>query len=126
MKKILPPIILLAALSAFCSVFAQTETGAQGPGGTRKTAPVSSKKSGSDKPLKAQETAAANDPTGQNPTRDGAEKAAGADTSRTANDNRSPEDKTADARRFYDSGVASFETGKLDEAVELLKQAVKL
>jgi protein involved in polysaccharide export with SLBB domain/Flp pilus assembly protein TadD len=126
MKKILSPIILLAALSPLCSGFAQTEAGSQGQTRTEKTAPVSSKKSGSDKPFKSQETAAANDPTGQNGTRDGAEKAVGADTTRTPNDNRSPEDKAADARKFYESGVALFESGKLDEAVELLKQAVKL
>jgi protein involved in polysaccharide export with SLBB domain/Flp pilus assembly protein TadD len=123
MKKVLSPIILLAALSPLCPAFAQTDTGSQGPGGT---APASSKKSGSDKPLKAQETAAANNPTGQSPTRDGTEKAVGTDTTRTANDNRSPEDKATDARKFYESGVALFESGKLDDAVEMLKQSVKL
>jgi protein involved in polysaccharide export with SLBB domain/Flp pilus assembly protein TadD len=126
MKKVLSPIILLAALSPLCPAFAQTETGSQGPGGTGRTAPASSKKSGSDKQLKAQETAAANNPTGQSPTRDGTEKAVGADATRTANDNRSSEDKAADARKFYESGVALFESGRLDDAVELLKQAVKL
>ena len=125
MKNVIPPIILLAALSPFCSGFAQTETGSQGQRGTEKTAPASNK-SGSDKPLKAQETAAANDPTGQNPTRDGTEKAVGADATRAASDDRSPEDKAADARRFYESGVASFESGKLDEAIGKLAQAVKL
>ncbi len=119
MKNVIPPIILLAALSPFCSGFAQTETGSQGQRGTEKTAPASNK-SGSDKPLKAQETAAANDPTGQNPTRDGTEKAVGADATRAASDDRSPEDKAADARRFYESGVASFESGKLDEMYYVL------
>jgi protein involved in polysaccharide export with SLBB domain/Flp pilus assembly protein TadD len=126
MKNVLFPIILLAALSPLCSVFAQTETGSQGQTGSEKTAPASAKKSGSDKPLKAQETTAANDPTGQNPTRDGTEKALGADATRVANDDRLPEDKAADARRFYESGVASFESGKLDEAIGKLAQAVKL
>jgi protein involved in polysaccharide export with SLBB domain/Flp pilus assembly protein TadD len=126
MKNVLSPIILLAALSPLCSVFAQTETGSRGQRGTEKTAPASAKKSGSDKPLKAQETAAANDPTGQSLTSDGTEKAVGADATRAANNNRSPEDKVADARKFYESGVASFESGKLDEAIGKLTQAVKL
>jgi protein involved in polysaccharide export with SLBB domain/Flp pilus assembly protein TadD len=126
MKNVLSPIILLAALSPLCSVFAQTETGSRGQTGSEKTAPASAKKSGSDKPLKAQETAAANDPTGQSLTSDGTEKAVGADATRAANDNRSPEDKVADARKFYESGVASFESGKLDEAIVKLTQAVKL
>jgi protein involved in polysaccharide export with SLBB domain/Flp pilus assembly protein TadD len=126
MKNVLSPIILLAALSPLCSVFAQTETGSQGQRGTEKTAPASSKKSGSDKPLNAQETAAANDPTGQSLTSDGTEKAVGADATHAANDNRSPEVKVADARKFYESGVASFESGKLDEAIGKLTQAVKL
>ena len=125
MKNVLSPIILLAALSPLCSVFAQTETGSRGQTGSEKTA-ASAKKSGSDKPLKAQETAAANAPTGQNPARDGTEKAVGADATRVANDDRLPEDKAADARRFYESGVASFDSGKLDEAIGKLAQAVKL
>ena len=122
MKNVIPPIILLAALSPLCSGFAQTETGSQGQRGTEKTAPASSKKSGSDKPLKAQETAAANDPTGQSLASDRTEKAVGADATRAA----MPEDKVADARKFYESGVASFESGKLDEAIGKLAQAVKL
>jgi protein involved in polysaccharide export with SLBB domain/Flp pilus assembly protein TadD len=126
MKKVLTPIILLAALSPVCSVFAQTETGSQGQRDTERTATSSSKKAGSDEPLKAQETAAAKDLAGQSATRDGAETAVGTNGTRTANDNPAPEDKTAEARKYYESGSALFESGRLNEAIEKLKQAVKL
>src|ERR1700730_18094996 len=124
MTKVLSPISLLAALSPLCSAFAQTETGSQGQRGTEKTAPASSKKSVSDKPLKAQETAAANDPTGQTATRDGAEKAVGADATGAANDSSAPEDRAAEAKKYYESGIALFESGKLNEAIEKLTLAV--
>jgi protein involved in polysaccharide export with SLBB domain/Flp pilus assembly protein TadD len=125
MKRVLSPIILLVALSPLCSAFAQTETGSQGQRAAEKTAPASSKKSGSDEALKAQETDVAKDLTGQSAPRDGAD-TTGANATRPANDNPASEDKASEARKYYESGIALFESGNLVEAIEKLKQAVKL
>lgn len=126
MKKVFSPIILLAALSPLCLTFGQTETASPGQTATAKTVPASSEKSGGDKPLKAPETAALRDLTGQEATRDRAEKAVGTNATRTDHDDPPPDDKRKEARKYYDSGVALFESGKLVEAIEKLKQAVKL
>jgi protein involved in polysaccharide export with SLBB domain/Flp pilus assembly protein TadD len=125
MMKILSPIILLAALSPLCSAFTQTETGSQGPRAGEKTAPESAKKSESDRSLKAQETAVAKDFTTPGEG-EGEEKAVGTDATRGANDNPSPENKASEAGKYYESGIGLLESGRLDEAIEQLKQAVKL
>lgn len=123
--KVLPPIILLAALSPLCSASAQTEPSSSEQTAVEKPAPASLNKSASDKTLKAQETDVAKDLTGQSATRDGAEKAVGASVTRSAANNPESEDK-AKAKEFYESGVALFESGKLNESIEKFTQAVKL
>ena len=113
MKKVLPFIIFLAPLSPLCSIFAQTETS------PRESRASDTKRSDADRRFKAQETASAN--PGQ-----GARDLAAADGTRVGNDSSASASKAAEAKKYYESGAALVEAGKFDEAIEKLRQAVKL